>query len=203
MNTDFDWDKHASRLKEIAYQVPINKLTILTGGNGRGKSFIRKILWQGIKSQLGITERKSVVSDCSMERRTGIHSHLGGLGVALRDNEATPTSINTYEFIQGLVGCCDRFLVIDEPEIGMSEESQLGLANYLNKIKDDTLSRNYGLLVITHSRTLVANVESDCFINIEGLTKDEWLNRVIIPTDFEIVKEDAFALFKALAKRLK
>ena len=160
-------------------------------------------MWQGIKSQLGITERKSVVSDCSMERRTGIHSHLGGLGVALRDNEATPTSINTYEFIRGLVGCCDRFLVIDEPEIGMSEESQLGLANYLNKIKDDTLSRNYGLLVITHSRTLVANVESDYFINIEGLTKDEWLNRVIIPTDFEIVKEDAFSLFKALAKRLK
>ena len=85
----------------------------------------------------------------------------------------------------------------------MSEESQLGLANYLNKIKDDTLSRNYGLLVITHSRTIVANVESDYFINIEGLTKDEWLNRVIIPTDFEIVKEDAFSLFKALAKRLK
>lgn len=203
MNTDFDWDKHASRLKEIAFQVPINKLTILTGGNGRGKSFIRKILWQGIKSQLGITERKSVVSDCSMERRTGIHSHLGGLGVALRDREATPTSINTYEFIQGLVGCCGRFLVIDEPEIGMSEESQLGLANYLNSIKDDVLSRNYGLLVITHSRILVANVESDCFINIESLTKDEWLNRVLIPTDLERVKEDALALFDALAKRLK
>lgn len=57
--------------------------------------------------------------------------------------------------------------------------------------------------MITHSRTLVANVESDCFINIEGLTKDEWLNRVIIPTDFETVREDALALFEALAKRLK
>lgn len=203
MNTDFDWDKHVSKLKEIVYQVPINKLTILTGGNGQGKSFIRKILWQGINPQLGITERKSVVSDCSMERRTGIHSHLGGMGVALRDNEATPTSINTYEFIQGLVGCCDRFLVIDEPEIGMSEEFQLGLACYLNRIKQDVLSRNYGLLVITHSRTLVANLESDCFLNIEGLTKYEWLNRVIIPADLERGKEDALALFEALAKKLK
>lgn len=201
-NTSIDWDKHIDRLVDVRDSIPMHKLTILTGGNGRGKSFLRKVLWQHINKELGINKSTSLVADCSMERRTGLHGDMGGMGVALRDWETTPTSMNTYDFIKNMLNGSDRYFVIDEPEIGMSEETQLGLINYLNKIKDDILSRSYGLLIITHSRTIVSNLDSDCFLNIEGMTQVEWLNRPILAVDLEKVEQDSLDLFIAIRDRL-
>lgn len=197
-----DCEKHIDNLIDIISSIHVNKLTVLTGSNGSGKSLIRKLMWTQVNKELGIEDSKSRVSDCSMERRTDLHEELCGMGVALRDVSWTPTSLNTYDFVKGVFGVNERFIVIDEPEIGMSEESILGLCNYINKKKESVLSNNYGILIITHSKTFVSNVNSDSFINIDNMSKDEWLNRKIIPVDFDELEKSSSNLYSSIQKRL-
>lgn len=85
----------------------------------------------------------------------------------------------------------------------MSEESQYGIALYINSKLDEYRKNNRGLLIITHSKWLVRTINADKFINIEGMTKDEWLNREIIPTDFETLKDDSSDLQDAIEKRMR
>ena len=186
-------------------------MTILTGDNATGKSVIRKTLWKHINDLLGIEEDKSYVSDISMERRTGLHPGLGGAGVLLRDCGWTPTSMETYSFIKGIFQNLNddnekiskRFIVLDEPEIGASKEVQKAFAKYINKFYEKIHDNNkcYGLLVITHSDEIIKNLKCDNFLNIQGLTKEEYLNREIKDIDLEEIDEFSTNLFKTIRDR--
>ena len=52
------------------------------------------------------------------------------------------------------------YIILDEPEIGMSKESQLGLASYLKENKDAILHNSKSMYIITHSEFLVKELES-------------------------------------------
>ena len=194
-----DWSKHVDRLVDITTRINIDKVTILTGGNGRGKSVIRKIM-TGKCAEKGIG-----VWSCSMDKRAGFDSNRGGMMVFGRDCEWLPTSINTFDSLDGFVKAKESYGILDEIEIGMSEESQYGIALYINKHLREYLKSNHGLLIITHSRWLVRTIceNEHEFINIEGMTRDEWLNREIIPTDFDKLKNDSDMLYREIQKRLK
>lgn len=198
-------DKHIDRLLEVLYSIKVGKITVLTGSNGSGKSFIRKMLWQSVNKQLGIDARKSSISGVSMQLRTASQPAWGGLSSIMHDDENSPTSLSTFELIETLFkgDRKDRFFVIDEPEIGMSKESQLGITNYINSHSKKLLETNQGILIITHSELLVEKLVYDNFVNIEGLSKEEWLSREIVATDFEALKIKADELCSALHKRLK
>jgi ABC-type Mn2+/Zn2+ transport system ATPase subunit len=91
------------------------------------------------------------------------------------------------------------FIVIDEPEIGLGEELQLGMAEYLNeKIKAVTC----GVLIITHSKHIVKNLIHDDFINLEKMNETDWLNREIKPVAVAEFKEYAESLFIAIRDRI-
>ena len=73
----------------------------------------------------------------------------------------------------------------------------------LNEKFPNILKNNYGILVITHSEDVVKNLNHDNFINIEGMSEEQWLTRDIIPVDSSDFKTLAIALFKAVRDREK
>lgn len=177
-----------------------NKITILTGNNGTGKSLIRSLCWRSISDAVG---KRVKVADISMQRRTGLHSEMGGAGVFLRDHDTTATSMNTLGFLKSILKADDRYIVLDEPEIGMSLEMQRSVAEYLNKVLPDVMTKNHGVLIITHSTEIISHLNADVFLNIQGMSKEEWLNREIKPIDLDEFDAKHSALYSALNERLK
>lgn len=197
-----DWNPHIDRLIKIAESIELGKLTILTGSNGSGKSVIRKLLPTRIQEKLGKDRPERLVSSLSFMSRAGLNS-MCGINF-LRDSEWTSTGDNTVHLLKSIINHDERFIVLDEVELGMGEELQLSIANYINSIKDEVLKKSYGLLVITHSRIVAKTLKEDAFFNIDGIeTKEEWLNREIVPTDLDQFEEDCDELFVAIRDRSK
>ena len=199
-----NWNEHVNRLIDLADEIEPGKLTILTGGNESGKSFILKILWQRLAGKLGFKfEDKSRIAEISMMKRCGLDYNCGIN--FLRDDDWIATSQNSFKLAKDVLGdkMDGRFIVMDEPEIGFSEEAQLTLAKYINSRKDQVLNKNYGILVITHSRIMVKEIQSDVFLNIEGLSKDVWLTREVIPFNIDQFEKDAEDLFVTIRDRSK
>lgn len=184
--------------------VKINKITVLTGDNASGKSLIRKLLWQSVCEQTNDDRKPAqAIVDMSMERRTGSYASLGALSGIFRDDSWVATSVASIRFIENITHYTEekqinkRYLVFDEPEVGCGEEVQLGIANFINSKKEYFEKYTLGVLIITHSKHIVKNIECDEFFNLEGKTKEEWLNREIVAKDpIELEKEaDSFFIF--------
>lgn len=193
-----------NRILEILNNIELGKLIILTGGNATGKSLIRRVLWASLE-KLKNDGRKpgQYVADTSMERRTSSYPGLSALSGVFRDDPWVATSECSLHGIESVIKLDDRFIVLDEPEIGCSLELQAGIAKMLNERKSEILEKNLGILVITHSKILVERLDSDMFFNMEGMTKEEWLNREIVPIDIDTFKQEANDTFKFMQDVLK
>ena len=196
------WDERCNRLIEISSSIELGKLTILTGSNASGKSVIRKMLPKYIAEKLNRDNTNECVSALSFMTRAGLNSSCGIN--FLRDDDWSATSQGSVEHTRHLLTFTDRFLVLDEVELGMSEEMQLAIAQHINSVKEKVLKDSYGLLVITHSRIIASTLEEDAFFNIDGYkTKQEWLDRKIVPVDLDKFEKDALELFKRIRDRSK
>lgn len=201
-------DKKINNLIDLMDRVEPYKLTILTGSNGSGKSLIRKQLCFHLAEKLD-REPNRLVADVSMQRRTEANTSLGALCSAMHDLSWVPTSVSTYNLISGIFKSVltdkenKRYIVIDEPEIGMSKETQLAIAQYLRSRLDEVLEKSYGLMIITHSECIVNALKDRCdFLNTDKeCTADEWVNREIIPIDLEKLDKDSSDLFIAIRDR--
>lgn len=181
-------------------QIKAHKITILTGDNASGKSLVRKQVWEAIERDTG---KRVITADSSMERRTGLHSELGGGGVFVRDTAWSATSENSIHFIKCVLQATERYVVIDEPEIGCSLSLQASIGEYLNKVLPEVLGKNYGIMIITHSKEIVKRLTcADTFINLQKRTKDEWLNMEPEVIDLDEFLAKSSALFKGLQKAL-
>ena len=201
-------NNHVDRIIDICREVPLHKVTILTGGNACGKSVIRKQLALFIPDKLdeeGIPHGKKTVASASMQLRTESHPEWGGFSSITHDLPWTATSYATLDMINKLLRNSDdpRYLIIDELEIGMSEELQIGFCQMLNKKLPELLEKNFGIMIITHSRHVVNTLNHDNFMNIEGMTEEEWVNREIVPIDPEDLEKWAYELFKTIRGRSK
>jgi len=199
-------EKTTQAYKELqkAYRsINMDELTILTGSNGSGKSLIRKQIPFLMANFLNLdhpSKTQGMVLSTSMESRTASKPEFGALSSALHDTEWIATSQNTYSSIKSLfnlvrIDSKSKYLIIDEFEIGCGEETVLALTNYINEnisqLRAD--GQIIGALIITHSRIGVENLIHDSFINIQGLTKDQWLTRKIEPIDLdELDKNELF-----------
>lgn len=195
------FDNHVDKIVETIQAIPLDKVSILTGGNASGKSIIRQQLSHRTKAEGSKTQA------ISMQLRTGSRPEFGGLSAAGRDNEWTATSMNTWHLIKGLFhnATNNAFLVVDEPEIGLSEELTIGMALALNKfiqkLKDE--NRFKGVMVITHSRLLIQHLTHDEFFNLNDLTEEQYLTRTPVAIDLDEVEEWSEGLFKAIGNRQK
>jgi predicted ATPase len=204
---------HIDRIIDVAESIEPGKVTVLTGSNSSGKSVIRKLLGFKMMEKLGLD--KSPVATISMEKRTNGSSSMLGTGLEhimsdLPWDSTSNTSVhNVVSMMNSLVIKEDErsrdnkkvFIVIDEIEIGMSREMQVGICNYLNEIFEKYIDNCYGVVVITHSETIVKNLKHDVFLNIDGMTEDEWLNREIVPITPQQISEWSMALFRGIRDR--
>jgi ABC-type Mn2+/Zn2+ transport system ATPase subunit len=175
-----------------------DKVTILTGRNASGKSLIRKLLNSYLEEVLN--KKKVLVTHSSQEIRTKSNPSMGALGSAAHDLPWLATSHNTIHTIDVAFKYENAdYIVIDEPEIGIGEELQLGLADYLN---EKIMSVKCGVMVITHSKHIVKNLKHDDFINLENMSEDEWLNREIKPVSVEEFKKFASLMHSAIQDRI-
>lgn len=203
-------DKHINRIIEVAESIQPNRLTILTGSNGNGKSFIRKLMNSKMGEKFPDRNAKHLVTEISMQKRTDVNNPLigTGFGFTFFDNPKYPTSISTYNLIDRLLHSCvdsenkrDRsYIIIDEPEIGMADESQLGIALFLKDKLSKILENSLGIMIITHSKFVVKELKdnADFFYTDYDMTADEWLERKIIPTDFEDLRIHSMNLMRRL-----
>ena len=203
------WNDYIDHIIDLLNGIQLHKVTVLTGRNGGGKSMMRKLLLQFLKSKDELQDKKYgedwLLSTVSMDDRAGIdQNHMMVFG---RDCEWLPTSENTFNNIDSVLKThrdgVAKYIVLDELEIGMSEELQSGLATYLN---DKILALGdtcLGVLIITHSIAMVRNLKYDDFINLEGMTDEEWINRKVIPISPSELLEKSRDLHIAFSKRLK
>ena len=196
--------EHLDHLIDLMKSIQLNKITILTGGNGKGKSLIRKLIHFYIENKLGIKDQKKrCVVQVSMQLRTESRPEWGALSSMAHDWPTTPTSLSTISLIKGMFSqSAGKYIVIDEPEIGMSAEMQLALCKKINETLP-TLEDIKGVLIITHSQFIIKNLKHDEFVNIEGMTEDEWLNREIVPADIDELDNFSTALFREVESRQK
>ena len=200
-----DYDKQIDKIKEIANKILPNQVTVLTGKNGCGKSLVRKLVGFYVADKLGLDKNHPVAAATSLQQRTESRPDFGALSSMMHDDPTNSTSSETFSKIKALFNSClsgsKRFLIIDEPEIGMGEELVVSLVNWLN-LKLDPLPENcHGVLVITHNRYIVKHLKSS-FINFDDMTREEWLNREIVPVDFETFEKESSELFHAIQTKL-
>jgi energy-coupling factor transporter ATP-binding protein EcfA2 len=196
-----NYEKQYLRTKEVFQAIPLDgSISVLTGRNGSGKSLIRQQLSFRVKKQ-----NNSELVHASMALRTGTHSHLGGLGVMLRDVEWSCTSINTLKCIRtALNSIREGYACLDEIEIGCGEETIIGLVQWLNGNLRESIKGSLGCLIITHSRHVVSNLDYDNWFNLDGYeTAEEWLNRELIPTDMEQLNEDDLGFYRYIQSQKK
>lgn len=208
-----DVEKQLDIIRNTLKSIPMNELVVLTGGNGKGKSLIRKQMPFSVQNAFPdeVTEQKlpRVCKSVSMQLRTESQPEFGALASMTHDIPWMPTSIETYNLLKQMFKCISDnekfYFIIDEPEIGMSRESQLGIANFILTQYEDNKDKMYGMLVITHSETIVKALKDTCvFINLDGIDNvDTWLNREIIPTDFELLQQESDELFHAVQNNSK
>jgi hypothetical protein len=148
-----------------------------------------------------------------MEASTASRLDFYALSSIMHDLPWTATSVNTISLIRNLCNSLldkpsekikdKRFIVLDEIELGLSEEVLLGLCEYLNDIFDKIKDSTLGILIITHNRDVPQILNHDMFLNLEGLTEGEWLNREIRPISLDDLEKWSKALFGGIKKREK
>lgn len=191
------------RLQDTFQDLNVEGVTILTGNNGSGKSLIRKQLpfaFQKLYELEDISKTRGWILSTSMDARTSSNPEWGALSSIMNDTSWIATSQNTFHSINSMLKAVEtsdkcKYIVIDEYEIGCSEETIIALAEFINKKIQKLLEdkKIIGAMIITHSRLGLEHIKFDHFVNLEGKTYEEWKNREIIPTDLEEL--DANELF--------
>ena len=197
-----DWNPHIDRILQVLHSIQPHRLTILTGPNASGKSLIRKQLNYHLMDSLGLPRDRPCVASISLSSRM---SRSDGAPNFFYEDDSEATTVNTIRLLNAVLKTSDRFIVFDEPELGMSEETQLATAMFLNGKKQEILDRNLGILLITHSRVIASNIQEDDFLSVypQYTSKEAWLNRTLVPTDLSALPTDSCELYRAILKRLQ
>lgn len=171
------------------------KLLLITGDNASGKSLLRRV----IESKCHKYNIKAM--SLSQERRS-ISDYTRAFIYGSEDYESTgqitARSIQNM-FKSSFAWDINHILIIDEPEIGLSDESQLGLAQYIKdnikKLKENVIQ----VVIFTHSKILIEELSelNHIYIHIGGKYKtvDEYINRKIVPVDPSMIGDIARANF--------
>lgn len=204
-------DNHIDNIIDIVKSIKKNKVTVLVGANGTGKSLIRKQM--AVRFMKEFEDNKTHCRTISMQLRTELRSDWGALACMGHDNPDEPTSLSSFDLLKSVMNydmekSNDYFIILDEVEIGMAKESVLGIAKYLNEKIPEWLKNSLGVLIITHSDILAKEIydNQDCdFINLGYNTVNydinAWINREIVPTDFSFLSEWSSALFHRVNDR--
>ena len=141
-----------------------------------------------------------------MEMRTTKREEWSALSSIHMDDPTDATSNHTCHMMESLMrNTPNRYFVIDEPEIGLGKEVILGYIDALNQ-EIQTLKEKggfRGLMIITHSEFFIENFQHDIFLNLEGMTYQQWKEREVKAITPNALSEWSTAMWRAIQKRLK
>lgn len=195
-------EDHFDYLVDVLSNLKYDKITIITGSNASGKSLIT--------SQATFEYRRlfnHALPHTSMRLRTENNPSMGALSSMCHDLSWLATSTSTIHSIKNVVDMVlthdKKCLVIDEPEIGVGEELILGLIDYINDKIKIFKERNIGCIIVTHRREVVKLIDKDYFINLDGLSEEQWMNRGVVKRSLESFEKDADELFMFIRDKNK
>lgn len=175
------------------------KLTIVTGPNASGKSFFRKVLIS--KHQYNYKLQTIHLSQAGRCQGGIVRAFLYG------NEEDDSTGFNSAHTLvtaikTGQARTEPFTLILDEPEIGCSEELQAALAIRLAR-DFETMPHLNGCFIITHSRQFVKQLlylnPSHCRLANDNLTLNQWVEREIVPVEsIEDLKEKGRECWQAV-----
>src|SRR5574344_542127 len=105
------------KLLDIIESVDTEGISILTGSNGGGKSMIRQQFSLKYKKDKIRNPNERKCKSISMQLRTSSNPAFGALASAMMDNEASPTSLNTFNLIQGVFQASGLYKEVKEDEV--------------------------------------------------------------------------------------
>lgn len=203
-------NKHIDNILDVIDEIQEGKITVIVGNNGVGKSLIRKQLHFKFKRKYG--DRQSYIRAVSMQQRTENRAETwGALGLALHDNETSPTSLWTYYLIKNTFKLDESkkyYYVFDELELGMSKETILSVLNKIAEQVPEFLEKSLGILVITHSEFVadyfMQNFDCDFFNIGFGIVEKDyeaWKNREILGVDLGWLESWSSKLYHRINER--
>lgn len=203
-------NKHIDNILDVIDEIQEGKITVIVGNNGVGKSLIRKQLHFKFKRKYG--DRQSYIRAVSMQQRTENRAETwGALGLALHDNETSPTSLWTYYLIKNTFKLDESkkyYYVFDELELGMSKETILSVLNKIAEQVPEFLEKSLGILVITHSEFVadyfMQNFDCDFFNIGFGIVEKDyeaWKNREILGVDLDWLESWSSRLYHRINER--
>lgn len=161
------------------------RLMIVVGDNCSGKSLFRRVFTVAMKIYGKKRGHDIEVMALSQELRSSegmVKAFVYG-----SENWESTGAISAWNLCQGFSTSAGRdnphVLLWDEPEIGLSEESQMGVGAFLleQMVHLERYPNLLGLVLMTHSSYVVRALKElpdTCFLHIgKGGTVDEWLNR--------------------------
>lgn len=200
-------NQHLRDAIPLPQQIGGSDIALVTGGNATGKSLLRKLFYFKIKQLYP----KCTVWHFSQELKKSHHSRVF-LGDESDESTGFITVKNTLKAIRLIkdeANLEDKsyFIIYDEPEIGLSEETSLSLALRLKDFLIKCPKALMGMVVLTHNRNFV-NVLKDLpsleWLNLDGFsTAHEWLDREIKPTDLEHLLEIGNNRWRSVSSSLK
>jgi hypothetical protein len=186
------------------------RVLIITGENAGGKSFIRRIF------QAFLGNRRKPISSYSFSMEARSRSASDGnifLTLAYGDEGYAATSANTVRSIRTILDTSDKgekmhIIIIDEPEIGLSEETELAVGRMISeRLSDEWPDNRVGVVVMTHSKHIVRELmglPGSKFLNLFNRypTADAWLGREIVTTDLDAFCDDSLEKFRRIREML-
>lgn len=177
-------------------------LVVITGENGGGKSFFRRILQQVVN------EEKMEAMHISMEGR-GRVGERPWMTLVYGDERRSATGVLSVGTVQQGINTVQgrttpNVIIWDEPDIGASDSTAASMGQAIFKCWQEPLPHTKACLIITHRKVLVERLLplKPHYLYLgskEGpKTVKEWLNKPIEIKDLETIQKESHARFLAI-----
>lgn len=182
------------------------RIMVVVGDNASGKSLLRRLFQTFLQKD----DDKTEIIHLSQQGRSSA-SIFRSMIYGSEDDEATSV-ISARTLVKGLDTSRNRknkhFMIYDEPEIGMSEETILGATNWLRKQLENWPTNMRGFIVCTHSRQMATSLMSlpyskFIWIHHPKATLQDWLNREIKPISPQKLIDTGLANWRKFSKLFK
>lgn len=178
-----------------------NTVFLVTGSNASGKSLLRRVVSGRAKKKnilsIALSNEKRVTSDISRAFIYGSEEDQSTGEITCHSIMGTIRSSKGYE---------NHILIIDEPEIGLAEEAQLGLANFLVESFSEPIETRKAIFIFSHSRVIMSTLSKieHTFINLDGLydTVEKWANRKIVAVSPSDVLDKSHKTYATVQKMI-
>ena len=181
------------------------RLLIVSGENAGGKSFFTKVLQARAREVMEKPKIEIIPISMAMRTMPGMHRVF-----MFGDEAKSSTGQASFRAVRGGLNTCrgrsnPHILIMDEPDVGLSEGYQAALGEMINEFASDLPEQTLGLVVVSHARPLVSklmHLNPTCIRVGDDLRPTrQWLEEGDLPRtveDIEALQDKALARYRAI-----